>query len=149
MIPLESLQQILPDAIAWVEQQSLFIQKNGTPLTETGIRLAIAVGVSEPEKVRTMQAIDIPCPTLEILRNAAIQTGLLSQNVQGITFEHFIFIKTGHMTPRLLSHELRHVHQYEKFGSISSFLAEYLNQIISVGYDKSPLEIDARTHEQV
>ena len=53
------------------------------------------------------------------------------------------------MTPRLLSHELRHVHQYEKFGSISSFLAEYLNQIISVGYDKSPLEIDARTHEQV
>jgi hypothetical protein len=28
------------------------------------------------------------------------------------------------------------------------FLATYLQQIVTVGYDRAPLEVDARTHER-
>ncbi len=45
------------------------------------------------------------------------------------------------VNPRLLRHEFRHVHQYEKAGSISAFLPIYLGQI------DAPLEADARAHE--
>jgi hypothetical protein len=51
------------------------------------------------------------------------------------------------MGPRLLSHECRHVHQYEAHGSIAAFLPVYLEQIATVGYRNSPLEQDARAHE--
>jgi hypothetical protein len=40
------------------------------------------------------------------------------------------------------------VHQYEEFGSIGAFLAAYLTEIASVGYEQPPLEVDARQHER-
>lgn len=46
-----------------------------------------------------------------------------------------------------VSHELRHVHQYEQHGSIAAFLRVYLRQIVEVGYANAPLEADARAHE--
>jgi hypothetical protein len=51
-------------------------------------------------------------------------------------------------TTRLVSHELRHVHQYETAGSIAAFLGVYLAQIATVGYDNAPLEPDAIRHER-
>lgn len=50
---------------------------------------------------------------------------------------------------RLVTHELRHVHQYETAGSIAAFLPVYLQQILDYGYAHAPLEMDARAHEQV
>jgi hypothetical protein len=66
----------------------------------------------------------------------------------GLTLGHSIFICRGHQTRRLLSHELRHVHQYEAHGSIAEFLPVYLQQIAEVGYANAPFEIEARAHEQ-
>jgi hypothetical protein len=66
----------------------------------------------------------------------------------GITFGHGIYIREGTVSNRLVSHELRHVHQYEAAGSIAAFLATYLQQIVTVGYDNAPLELDARAHER-
>jgi hypothetical protein len=51
------------------------------------------------------------------------------------------------MSPSLLSHELRHIYQYEAAGSIAAFLPIYLWQIAMVGYEECPLERDARAHE--
>jgi hypothetical protein len=65
----------------------------------------------------------------------------------GLTLGHSIFIVRGHKDRRLLSHELRHVHQYEHHGSIAAFLPVYLQQIVEVGYANAPLEADARAHE--
>ena len=58
------------------------------------------------------------------------------------------FIRHGFVTNRLVSHELRHVHQYEAAGSIAAFLPVYLAQIVSVGYEQAPFELDARHHER-
>jgi len=81
------------------------------------------------------------------LREAAIQAGLLGPGMVGLTLDHSVFICRGHETKRLLSHELRHVYQYEQAGSLARFLPGYLQQIVESGYAAAPLEQDARAHE--
>jgi hypothetical protein len=67
----------------------------------------------------------------------------------GLTLGYAVFICTGYNTNlRLLRHEFRHVHQYERAGSIAAFLPAYLGQIVQFGYHNAPLEQDARAHER-
>ena len=65
----------------------------------------------------------------------------------GLTLGYSVFVCTGHVNPRLLRHEFRHVYQYEQAGSISAFLPVYLGQIVRIGYRDAPFEVDARAHE--
>lgn len=81
------------------------------------------------------------------MRAAALQTGLLGPGMVGLTLGYSVIVRHGHDTTRLLSHEFRHVYQYESAGSIAAFLPLYLQQIVEFGYDNAPLEIDARLHE--
>jgi hypothetical protein len=67
----------------------------------------------------------------------------------GLTLGYAIFICEGHNSPRLLSHECRHVYQYEMCGSIAAFLPIYLQQIVDFGYMNAPFEIDAQKHELI
>jgi len=60
-----------------------------------------------------------------------------------------IFLVEGRESRRLLTHECRHVYQYERAGSIRAFLPVYLRQIATVGYDAAPLELDAIEREIV
>ena len=82
------------------------------------------------------------------LSAAAEQTGFLEPGMVGLTLGHSVFIRHGHETPRLLSHEFRHVYQYEQAGSIADFLPVYLLQIVESGYPAATFEIDARVHER-
>lgn len=149
MQSLESMLPILlPGAISWVKEQSELILNTGTPLTDTGVQLAKAVGVSSPEKVRIRLVRELPLPDDPMLREVALQTGLLGPNMIGVTFEYGIYVCEGHLTNRLISHECRHVYQYESAGSIEAFLPTYLHQIATVGYSDAPFEIDARQHER-
>ncbi len=141
------LSQLLPGAIAWAEAQAARIGGSGRPLDAEEIRLARNVGVAQPERVRIVTADSLPLPEDPALRAAALQTGLLGPAMAGLTLGHAIFVRRGHRTRRLLSHELRHVHQYEQAGSIANFLPGYLQQIVEFGYAAAPLEQDARAHE--
>ena len=123
------------------------IQKQGVALTNRQIDIARRVGVTKPESVRILEVQNIPFPENENLNKAAKETGFLSEDMMGLTLDHSIYICRGHITNRLLSHELRHVYQYEAFGSIPEFLVEYLKQIVLVGYENAPLEQDAKNHE--
>lgn len=82
-----------------------------------------------------------------MLRQAAIEAGLLGPNMVGLTLGYSIFLVNGYENVRLISHECRHVYQYEMFGSIDSFLPVHLQQIVTYGYQDAPLEVDARAHE--
>lgn len=90
----------------------------------------------------------LPLPGDPELKQAALATGLLGPSMIGLTLGHGIYVCHGHGNIRLLSHEFRHVHQYEQAGSIAAFLPAYLQQIVDVGYDKAPFEVDARAHER-
>ena len=144
---LYEMQTLLPKAIQWAERESNKIQQTGTPLTDEQMELARKVGVSSPEKVKVQLVSEFPFPDDVKLAEAARQTGFLQQDMHAITLGHSIYIREGCITDRLLSHELRHVYQYETFGSIAAFLVEYLKQIVYVGYANSLLELDARQHE--
>lgn len=145
---LAALPALLPLAIGWVQVEESNALAVGRPLSHAESQLAAAVGVEHPELVRIKMVDQLPQPTNPQLLAVANETGLLGPTMAGLTFGHAIFIRHGHASNRLVSHELRHVHQYETFGSTPAFLAAYLEQIATVGYDNSPLEIDARKHER-
>ena len=142
-----ALPRLLPKAIAWAEARSTEIMRSGAPLTNLQMRLAHFVGVQQPEEVRILEVREIPQPQDPELRQAAAASGFLGPHTIGLTVGYGIYIVAGHSTNRLVSHECRHVYQYEVAGSIGKFLPVYLGQIASVGYAAAPLELDARSHE--
>ena len=142
------LPRLLPKAIAWAENEAAAAQTTGVPLNATGLRLAHLVGVQRPELIRVVEAQTLPYPSDPELSFAAQQVGLLGPGIAGLTLGHAVFILTGHRSNRLVSHECRHVYQYETAGSIAAFLPLYLAQIAAHGYENAPFEIDARAHER-
>lgn len=141
------LPKLLPGAIAWAEAQARRAAEVGGPLAPLEQEMARTVGVAKPELVRIEIVERLPLPEDAVLRTAALQAGLLGPDMAGLTLGYSIFICRGHKTRRLLSHELRHVHQYEQYGSIAAFLPIYLQQVVEVGYRNAPFEADAKAHE--
>ena len=140
-------EEILPDSIAWVEAQSEVGLAIGRPLSPDELADARRVGVLAPENIRVVVAPALPLPDDGALRETAVSTGLLGPEFCGLTLGHAIFIVEGHVSRRLLTHECRHVRQYENAGSIGEFLGEYLSQIARFGYHNAPYEVDARRCE--
>jgi hypothetical protein len=139
---------LLPRAIAWAEAQSEEIRAKGAPLKPRQLRLAVAVRVTRPELVRVREVDRLPTPEDTELREAALSLGLLGPTMRGITFGYGIYLVNGHATNRLVSHECRHVQQYEAAGSIAVFLPVYLSQLLAFGHHDAPLEVDARSYER-
>jgi hypothetical protein len=130
MIDLEkALPRLLPKAITWAEGQQLDILASGFSLSPEQTAIARAVGVSHPENIRIKLVDQLPLPLDPELALAALQTGLIGQNMIGLTLFYGIFIcRRAQSSRNLLAHECRHVHQYEQRGSIAAFLPEYLMQ---------------------
>ena len=148
VLNLQSVLPVLvPKAIAWAHAQAADAARMGNPLQDTELEIARQVGVARPERIRVAVTTRLPQPEDPELKQAAEQSGLLGPNMAGLTLGYAIFIRYGQYSVRLLSHECRHVHQYEQAGSIEAFLRVYLEQIATVGYSNAPLEIDARAHE--
>jgi hypothetical protein len=147
-IDLQSvLPVLLPRAIDWANARSNEILAYGEPLTATGLRLAAAVGVANASRIRVCTVSALPLPEDPELRAVALETGLLGPDMIGLTLGYGIYVCNGHVDNRLISHECRHVYQYEAAGSIENFLPVYLRQIAECGYYDAPFEIDARDHE--
>ncbi len=143
------LPKLLPRAIAWAEAQSRSVLEAGVVPSAAQRVLASSVGVRNPEKIRVSVVDRMPFPDDVELRTAAIQAGLLAPDTLGLTLGYAVLVRRGFETRmRLLSHEFRHVYQYECAGSIASFLPVYLQEIVAHGYTDAPSEIDARTHER-
>lgn len=141
------LPRLLPKAIAWAEEQQEYARQVGSPLSEQLMEVARRVGVKVPQSVRLMRVQRLPRPIDPELSAAADQTGLLGPGMVGLTLGYAVFIVTGHETVRLVTHECRHVYQYESYGGIDKFLPIYLGQIVEHGYRNAPMDVDARNHE--
>ncbi|AFJ88107.1 hypothetical protein MYA_3749 [Burkholderia sp. KJ006] len=140
------LPSVLLDAVVWAGVQAAQGLAHGAPLTRAQHADARAVGVAQPELIRVVIADRLPFPDTPTLGAIARDSGLLAPETIGLTLGHAVVLR-GHDTRRLLTHEFRHVHQYEEAGSIGAFLARYLHEIATVGYHDAPLEADARQHE--
>ena len=139
---------LTPRAVEWAETQAHVVLAHGATLSPLGRNLAASVGVREPDKIRLGVVTSLPLPDDALLRAAAVQTGLLGPKMIGLTLGYAVLVVAGHdADPRLLSHEFRHVYQYEAAGSIGAFLPQYLAEIVQFGYSGAPSELDARSHE--
>jgi hypothetical protein len=141
------LPSLLPAAIEWAERSAKDISDTGLPLNEFGSSLARRVGVADPVRVRIKFVDVIPVPDDPSLQAAIQLGGFLGPNTAGLTLGHSIYIRNGTESTRLVSHELRHVCQYEQAGSIALYLPGYLQQVVQFGYEGAPYEVDARANE--
>lgn len=137
--------EIVPKAIAWAKAQSEIVLESGLPLSESGIEIARRVGVNAPERVRIQWVTRLPAPSDPAFGPLLDSTGLA--NMAGLTLGHAIFLVQERTDLKLIAHELRHVHQYERLGGIDGFMPVYLEEIRLFGYTDAPLEKDARAHE--
>ena len=144
---MENDLEMLSQVIQWAKAQRQIIQDNGVELSDNGMDLARSVGVEKPDMIRVMLVERIPLEDTPFIYNLAKSTGMLTGKLMGMTFGHAIYIVRGSESSRLYSHEFRHVHQYENFGSIEASMEEYLHQVLTFSYDKAPLELDAKKFE--
>jgi hypothetical protein len=120
------LPRLLSVASAWASAEAARAALNPRRLNPEERATALRVGVVAPDRVRIKLVTEMPQPHEAELRSIASQMGRLGPGMVGLTLGYTVLILTGHMTNRLLAHELRHVQQYEAHGSIASFLQAYL-----------------------
>ena len=135
-------------AADWAQTYAAQSLAQGAALTPKQVAMATQVGVRDPSKVRIRVVDELPAPQDPTLVAAAGRIGLMPQAASGMTLGYAVLLKRGAQNDsRLLSHELRHVAQYEAKGGIGPFLAIHIPQLMQFGYDDSPFERDARAHE--
>jgi hypothetical protein len=148
MINSHEIINLIPMAASWVEKQEAYILANGIPLNEKQRLIASKMGIKHIDKIKIMQVESIPEPEDSILKEKNKILGFFSSNTLGITYRSGIYIRNDFWEDEsLLIHELTHTLQYERLGGIVDFLNQYIKECIYFGYDKSPLEIEARTME--
>ena len=143
------LSVIAPRVVTWAEKFSAEGRAKGVALTAAQQRIARASGVRDPASIRIVVVDRIPLPDEPELRAAALKVGLSQSSALGMTLGYAVVVVRGYEgNVRLLSHEFRHVAQYEACGGIAPFLTMHLADLAAFGYEDSPFEVDARAHEQ-
>lgn len=130
---------------AWVDGLVSLAEQGGRPLTDDERVLANNVGVSQVDKIRIHEVETMPQPPVGLMHLAAVY--LDPAFAAGLTLDHVVLILKGQMSDRLLRHEFCHVRQVEELGGVKPFLLKYIEEIIKYGYEKSPLEVEARKCE--
>jgi hypothetical protein len=139
---------LLPGAITYIEDSEREIQRRGRVLTAAEMRIARAVGVAHPEQVRVLVAENFIEPRDKAFIALARRLGVEDDpNEAGRAAGHGIQIKPQFArSRRLFAHELTHVAQYERLGT-AGVLHDYFVQLLMVGYDRAPIEAEARASE--
>lgn len=143
-IPQEIFQQLLPRAALWAQRQEAVILLHGAALAPEAIKIAQRAGVRNPELIRVFAVRRIPAPEEADLRDAAAAFDLITADTGGLTIGHGIFVREDCVRDlKLVAHELMHVAQYERHGSILAFLQQYLSEVNQYGYPAAPMEQEA------
>jgi hypothetical protein len=144
LLPPEIFELVLPLAVKWAEDYEKFILNNGISLSPDQKIDAKSVGVKHPEKIKILQVIHIPQPNDGLLKVANDTLQFITQQTLGLTLRYGIFIqKDSYKERKLLIHEFVHTSQYERLGSIESFLRRYLHERTIFEYSEAPLELEA------
>lgn len=146
-LPQDLLKSLLPLITVWAETVRFFLPHCGRRLVSWELEIARKVGVRHPERIKLIMVDELPFPDHPRIRELAGQYGLGGPGMRGLTLGYGVFILEGHYSVRILSHECRHVAQYEEAGSVGRLLNRYLAEVMEHGYRDAPLEQDARAHE--
>lgn len=136
---------LLPWITWWVRRHERLILGTGRPLQSPEMDWALKVGVNQPVRVRVLSVPEIPMPVPRWIQRLGASFSFACHAPAGMTLGHGVYVSDlcGN-DPALLVHEFVHVGQYERFGSVKSFLRQYLWECLSAGYESAPLEREAR-----
>lgn len=135
---------LAPIAAQWVRSQEKRICKNGSPLNQEQLKWARQIGIAKPENIKILREKSLAFPAPKFLANWLAKKGFSLNNAAGMSLRYGIFISSKvELSPQLLCHELTHTLQYERCGSIYSFLKQYLFECLYHGYDQAPMEAEA------
>jgi hypothetical protein len=160
--PATQARQLLPATLSLLQAAEQAAMVHGRVLTPVEMQIARRLGVVEPERVRVLVTPVLPswmAPDLMAKATAAGDAGTDNSDssnadanraqpqrrfgIAGLTAGHGILIGIRHANnPRVLAHELAHVAQYERLG-MRAFALRYLTELLSVGYFRAPLELEA------
>jgi hypothetical protein len=137
------LDAVAPKATKWFLAQEASLVKRGRPLTAEETELARRMGVRRPEMVRVLVLAGFPLPDDPELSGQVKALGFGSDDAGGFSMGYAVLVKPRFQSERwLLAHELVHVSQRERLGS-ETFIRRYLLELRTVGYSRSPLEMEA------
>ncbi len=145
-----TLDEYLPEILAWCKHREQLILETGLPLTESQLVLAGDSGVKDTDRVRLLSVERVLFPDDKHLVELARACGMPLDSTAGRAIGYGVeVVHSGTHSERLLRHEFRHVYQYESNGGVEVFLEMYLRSVIEHGYLQSPWEQDARRYEHV
>jgi len=140
----EQFRRFLPSACNWVLEQERFILERGVPLRGLQCSDAKRAGVIHPERIRLMYVDQIPIPVQPLLRAAAQAMKLNTPGTPALALRYGTYIRSecwGQRWP--VVHQLAHVAQFERLGSVRAFMECFLYQCLVVGYPSAPIEQEA------
>lgn len=146
MIDQEKFERLAPLAYQWAKRQEAYILQHGAPLAAHQLTDAGRAGVENPHRVRVLVVDRIPLPDNEELAEAARRAQIITDASRGVAIGYGIIIRGDSWHNReLLLHQLVHVAQCERSGSLESFVGEYLaDRISSPDFSLGSLEGEAR-----
>jgi len=140
----EQFRRHLPSACKWGLEQERFILERGIPLIRPQRFDAKRVGVLHPERIRLRCVEQIPMPVQPLLRAAAQVMQLNTPRTPALALRYGIYIRSEYWGQRWpVVHELAHVAQFERLGTIWAFMECFLYQCLVVGYPSAPMEQEA------
>lgn len=143
------VEKFFPLALAWYNHTEQQLLPQGRALSAKEQAIARQLGVKQIEKVRILALETFPLPEDKALRTEAERYGLGSPNEAGRTMGYAVLLKTKYASDKtLLAHELVHVQQIERMGQ-AHFLKRYLLEMETIGYTRSPLELEAYRRQQL
>lgn len=138
---LATVASMQADVTAWYRDAERAGLAAGQPLDAGQRKLAAAVGVVDPSRVRIVRGLSWPSmkdPT--VLRSLRHAYGTLPALPLASTFGYAIYLgpKVANDRP-VLAHELTHVAQFERLG-MDGFVHEFLLELTLLGRANAPLE---------
>ena len=132
-------------AAPWAAWHQRRIHRNGRQLNHLELELAERLGLGNPDMIRIQTVIRVPNPLYPLLWLVKKCGGSCITTAAGITLGRGIYVcKDYAHSTELIAHELVHVAQYQRAGSIRAFMVEYIHQCLLVGYHDAEWEKEAR-----
>jgi hypothetical protein len=146
MIDEKEFDRLVPVAAQWAKSQEKYILQHGVPLNAGQMTDARNAGVKDVARIRVLVVNRIPLPDDKELAQAARQAQIITEASRGIAIGHGIVIRADSWRDReLLLHQLVHVAQCERSGSLEKFVSEYLrDRNSSRNFSPGSLENEAR-----
>ena len=146
MIDQETFEQLLPAAYQWAKAQEEFVLAHGIPLSPQQLADARLAGVRDCERIRVLVVDRIPLPESGELAEAAQRTRIITGDTPCVGLGHAILIRAEAWGDReLLVHNLVHIAQCERSGSLEHWVQQYLfDRQTSASFTLGALEEEAR-----